>query len=76
MCDEATLREIFKAFDKDGSGLIDLTELTEVMKAYYKAMEEPADSKKCRDTAEMIMKEVDASGDGAISIDEFIKAFK
>jgi len=76
MCDETTLREIFKAFDKDGSGQIDLTELTEVMKAYYKAMEEPADAKKCRETAEMIMKEVDVTGDGSISIEEFIKAFK
>jgi len=77
MCDETTtLREIFKAFDKDGSGQIDLAELTEVMKAYYKAMDEPADTTKCRETAEMIMREVDVSGDGSISIDEFIKAFK
>jgi len=76
MCDEGTLREIFKAFDQDGSGKIDLKELTEVMKAYYKAMEEPADEKKCKDTAELIMKEVDASGDGTISVDEFVRAFK
>ena len=76
MCDEATLREIFKAFDKDGSGKIDLGELVEVMKAYYKAVEEPADDKKCKETAEMIMKEIDAGGDGTINVDEFIKAFK
>jgi len=76
MCDEATLREIFKAFDEDGSGKIDLSELTNVMKAYYKAMDEPADEKKCKDTAELIMKEVDSSGDGTISIEEFIRAFK
>ena len=76
MCDEATLREIFKAFDKDGSGKIDINELTEVMKAYYKAVEEPADDKKCKETAQMIMKEIDSGGDGTINIDEFIKAFK
>jgi len=76
MADEKTLREIFKAFDKDGSGKIDMGELTEVMKAYYKAVEEPADDKKCKDTAELIMKEIDAGGDGTISADEFVKAFK
>jgi len=76
MADEKTLREIFKAFDKDGSGKIDMGELTEVMKAYYKAVEEPADDKKCKDTAELIMKEIDAGGDGTISVDEFVKAFK
>jgi len=76
MCDEATLRDIFKVFDQDGSGKIDIKELTEVMKAYYKAVEEPADEKKCKETAAMIMKEVDDSGDVSISIDEFIKAFK
>jgi len=76
MCDESTLREIFKAFDKDGSGKIDMGELTEVMKAYYKAVEEPADEKKCKETAAMIMKEIDTGGDGTISVDEFIKAFK
>jgi len=76
MADEKTLREIFKTFDKDGSGKIDMGELTEVMKAYYKAVEEPADDKKCKDTAELIMKEIDAGGDGTISEDEFVKAFK
>jgi len=76
MCDEGTLREIFKAFDKDGSGKIDMSELTEVMKAYYKAVEEPADDKKCKETAALIMKEIDTGGDGTISVDEFIKAFK
>jgi len=76
MADEKTLREIFKAFDKDGSGKIDMAELTEVMKAYYKAVEEPFDDKKCKDTAELIMKEIDAGGDGTISVEEFIKAFK
>jgi len=76
MCDEATLKEIFRAFDKDGSGKIDMNELTEVMKAYYKAVEEPADDKKCRETAALIMKEIDTSRDGTISVDEFIQAFK
>jgi len=76
MCDEKTLREIFKAFDKDGSGKIDMGELTEVMKAYYKAVEEPADEKKCRETAAIIMKEIDTGGDGTINVEEFITAFK
>lgn len=70
------MREIFKAFDKDNSGKIDMKELTDVMKAYYKAVEEPADDKKCADTAAVIMKEIDAGGDGTISVEEFIKAFK
>lgn len=76
MCDEKTLREIFQTFDKDGSGKIDLKELTDVMKAYYEAVKEPADDKKCKETAELIMKEIDSGGDGTISVDEFIKAFK
>jgi len=76
MCDEKTLREIFKAFDADGSGKIDLKELTDVMKAYYKAVNEPADEKKCKETAAEIMKEIDVGGDGTINIDEFIHAFK
>jgi len=70
------LREIFTVFDKDASGKIDAAELTEVMKAYYKAVEETADEKKCKDTAAAIMKEIDAGGDGTISVEEFIKAFK
>jgi len=76
MCDEKTLREIFKAFDADGSGMIDQKELTDVMKAYFEAVGEPADEKKCKDTAALIMKEIDTSGDGMISINEFVKAFK
>jgi len=76
MCDEKTLREIFKAFDADGSGMIDQKEWTDVMKAYFEAVGEPADEKKCKDTAALIMKEIDTSGDGMISINEFVKAFK
>jgi len=76
MCDEKTLREIFKVFDKDGSGKIDLDELVDVMKAYFEAVGEPADERKCRDTAAVIMKEIDTGGDGTINIEEFITAFK
>jgi len=76
MCDEGVLRKLFKEVDKDGSGKVDLKELTDVVRAYYKAMEEPADEKKCKETAATIMKEVDTSGDGEISIDEFIRVFK
>jgi Ca2+-binding EF-hand superfamily protein len=76
MCDEKTLRDIFKVFDKDGSGKIDMNELVEVMKAYFDAVGEPADARKCRDTAAVIMKEIDTGGDGTINIDEFITAFK
>jgi len=76
MCDEKTLRDIFKVFDKDGSGKIDMGELVEVMKAYFDAIGEPADNKKCRETAEVIMKEIDSGGDGTINIEEFITAFK
>jgi len=50
--------------------------LTDVMKAYYKAVEEPADDKKCKETAALIMREIDTGGDGTISVDEFVKAFK
>jgi Ca2+-binding EF-hand superfamily protein len=50
--------------------------VTDVVRAYYKAVEEPADDKKCSETAATIMKQVDTSGDGAISIDEFIRVFK
>jgi Ca2+-binding EF-hand superfamily protein len=76
MCDEKTLREIFKVFDKDGSGKIDMNELVDVMKAYFDAVGEPADERKCRDTAAMIMKEIDTGGDGSINVEEFITAFK
>jgi len=76
MCDEGVLRKIFSEVDKDKSGKIDLKELTDVVRAYYKAMEEPADDKKCSDMAATIMKKVDVSGDGAISIDEFIRVFQ
>jgi len=76
MCDESVLRQIFNEVDKDKSGKIDLKELTDVVRAYYTAMEEPADDKKCSEMAATIMKKVDASGDGAISIDEFIRVFK
>jgi Ca2+-binding EF-hand superfamily protein len=76
MCDEAVLRKIFKEVDKDGSGSLDIKEVTDVVRAYYKAVEEPADDKKCSETAATIMKQVDTSGDGSISIDEFIRVFK
>jgi len=73
---DEVLRKIFTEVDKDGSGKIDLKELTDVVRAYYKAVEEPADDKKCNETAATIMKQVDTSGDGTISIDEFIRVFK
>ena len=47
MCDEKTLREIFTHFDTDKSGTIDKKELKAVLKAYFEAVGEAADDKKC-----------------------------
>mgnify|MGYP003572439623 FL=1 len=76
MCDEKTLREIFAHFDKDKSGTIDKKELSAVLKAYFEAVNEPADAKKIDETASAIIKEIDTGGDGTINLEEFIKAFK
>ena len=56
MCDEKTLREVFKEFDADGSGSIDLKELKAVLKAYFDAVKEPADEKKVDELAKVCMR--------------------
>lgn len=74
--DEQILRDAFKAFDGDGSGSVDLKELREVVKVYFELMQEQFDDKKVTALAEKIMKAVDKGGDGKITLEEFIKAFK
>ncbi|KAG5183425.1 calmodulin [Tribonema minus] len=51
------VREAFQVFDRDGSGAIDKAELTVIMKAKI----------------ELLVREADVDGDGAINLDEFIR---
>ena len=74
--DEKVLRDAFEAFDADKSGSIDIEELKKVVKRYFEMSKEPADDKKVADISTKIMKACDTSGDGKISLEEFIKAFK
>jgi Ca2+-binding EF-hand superfamily protein len=76
MADEKFLREAFAACDTDKSGKIDLTELKAVIKLYFEYVKEAADDAKINGAADKVMKLIDTEGDGTISLDEFIKAFK
>eukprot|EP00931_Biecheleriopsis_adriatica_P018092 TRINITY_DN12755_c0_g1_i1.p1 TRINITY_DN12755_c0_g1~~TRINITY_DN12755_c0_g1_i1.p1 ORF type:complete len:984 (+),score=242.65 TRINITY_DN12755_c0_g1_i1:341-2953(+) len=61
--EEAKLTEVFKKFDKDGSGMIDLTEL--------KAMVEELGGKMNDDEAKQAMEQLDKNKDGQCSFEEF-----
>ena len=76
MSDEKYLREAFEAFDADHNGTIDIKEMKAVLKEYYELTKEPADDAKITTQAQRIIKAVDKGGDGKISLEEFIAAFK
>ena len=67
--EENILAEVFKVFDKDGSGHIDASELH----AIFRNLE--TDSFRSLNTREVdeLLKEADTNGDGKISYDEFVK---
>ena len=57
-------REAFKVFDANGDGLINRSELSQVMANLGEKMS--------AEETEMMMKEVDKNGDGVINYEEFI----
>jgi len=61
----AEFKEAFSLFDKDGSGAIDIDELTEVMKSLG---QNPS-----RKELEEMIAEVDEDGGGEIDFDEFLE---
>jgi len=61
------LKSAFKIFDKDNSGNITASEIKTVLQA---------DSSIPNEIIDMIIKQVDANGDGEISLEEFIAIMK
>jgi len=74
--DESKLREAFAKFDTDSSGYIEAGELKEDVKAALESCESDVSDGKVDEYTEKVMAAVDTSGDGKISFDEFVAAFK
>lgn len=75
MASKAELEQWFAAFDVNGDGMIERSELKSVVKAYYDWQKVPANEAKINADVASIMKEIDTSGDGKISKTEFFKYF-
>jgi len=62
---ESELRAAFRAFDKDGNGSINATELREAMKAIGENLSQ--------EEVEEMIRDADADGDGNVNYEEFVK---
>lgn len=70
------LEEIFDAYDKDGSGKIDVAELKSAIKEYYdKVVGTEPTEKDMKDAVEGILQLSDSSGDGKIDKKEWFQYF-
>ncbi|UJR25306.1 hypothetical protein I4U23_006657 [Adineta vaga] len=63
--DERELREVFRVFDKNGGGIIDVADLKMIFEAIDPDMPE--------DEIEQIISEVDEDGSGTVDYEEFYK---
>ena len=63
--DEATVRDAFKVFDKDGSGFLEKSEFVAILTRMSGSPLSDAD-------ADTIIAQLDVDGDGRISVEEFI----
>jgi len=70
------LDDWFKAFDADGSGKIEASELRELVKAFHEWQEQsiPDDAKVDADVSAILLS-CDSSGDGKVDKGEFFKYF-
>merc|ERR1719193_1578463 len=66
--EEEEIRMIFRVFDRNKTGFIDVDELRAVMKDLGECVSE--------DDLDAMMKEADVAGNGVISYDEFLLMFK
>jgi len=76
MCDVESLTKIFKEFDTDGSGQIDIKELRGMVKVYFETIGVQADPAMIKDTVYDLLKNLDDDGDGTISLDEWLQLAK
>ena len=60
---EEDIREVFRVFDRDGNGLISVTELRQVMSSLGGLTEEEV---------EELVREADRDGDGQVNYEEFV----
>ncbi|KAK6308085.1 hypothetical protein J4Q44_G00213560 [Coregonus suidteri] len=65
---EEELAELFRVFDKNGDGYIDLEELKTILESTGEAITE--------DDIEELMKDGDKNNDGKIDYDEFLEFMK
>jgi len=70
------LIEAFKAFDKDGSGSINASELKEVLTEFYKAAKKPVNDAEISSVAAEFLTQSDTNKDGKINQQEFVKFFE
>jgi len=66
------LTDAFNEVDVDRSGQINAKEITTVLNSYYASSGQKGDANA---DAQMFLKEVDKSGDGQVSLQEFIDFF-
>lgn len=69
------LDEWFKSFDTDGSGMIEVKELREVVKAFYEWQDTKADDEKIDADIKGMLATCDTIGDGKIDKKDFFNFF-
>merc|ERR1712037_776989 len=68
---EQFMEQLFRIYDKDGSGEIDVEEMTEIFSLMYTVQGFTEEEGKER--AEKIFETLDKNGDGSLEEEEFIK---
>jgi len=68
---EAELKTIFDKVDKDRSGLIDCSEVENVLREYYSSLSKPVDAAQIKKEATAFLKDVDKNQDNKVNLQEF-----
>jgi len=75
MDDRAILKCAFESMDKDGDGFLDPFEIEQVFRKYYESKGKSIKYEQLKNKVLAFMRKVDVSGDGQISLDEFLAYF-
>ena len=71
---EENLRQIFRVFDMDNNGVIDMSEMRIVVKDFSKLELERDDNLQETDVALQAFREMDENVDGKVTLEEFVNA--
>ena len=72
---KAMMTKAFLDMDKDGNGYIDMWEVEQVFREYYKKKGKTIDYEQMKEKVVKFMNKVDQNGDKQISLDEFLEYF-